>query len=144
MENASKALIIAGAILLAILIIGLGVYVFGIANGALGNISKTMDPTKVAAYNKEFELYEGTQSGTNARTLYNTIRSHNNANKDDTTLQVTLTIGGSDYAEGTEIAAPTAAVTLPGNTLKAGKTYMVTFATDPNSGFITACNIREK
>ena len=32
MENASKALIIAGAILLAILIIGLGVFIFQKAN----------------------------------------------------------------------------------------------------------------
>lgn len=144
MENASKALIIAGAILLAILIIGLGVYVFGIAKGSLGNISKTMDPTKVAAYNSEFEQYEGTQSGSNARALYNVIRSHNNANKDDPTLQIVLTIEGNDFDEGAEQAAPEEPVQPVANTLKAGNTYNITFATDPNSGFITACNIRKK
>lgn len=37
MENASKALIIAGAILLSILIIGLGMFIYQQASGAMGN-----------------------------------------------------------------------------------------------------------
>ena len=38
MENASKALIIAGAILISILLIGLGVYVYTMAAGATQNV----------------------------------------------------------------------------------------------------------
>lgn len=142
MENASKALIIAGAILLSILIIGLGMFIYQQAAGAMDGAN--LDPQKVAAYNGEFEQYEGTQSGVQAKALYNLIRSHNNAKTDDTTLQITLTIDGNDFAAGANQAASLTAVTMPANTIKSGATYNVTFATDPNSGLITACNIKKK
>ena len=144
MENASKALIIAGAILLSILIIGLGMYIYTQAAGVMGDAN--LDPQKVQSYNSPFLQYEGTQSGTNARALYNLIRSHNNANVDDTSLQVQLRIDGGDYEAGATQASydGEASVVLPANTLKAGKTYNITFATDPNSGYITACNIQAK
>lgn len=142
MENASKALIIAGAILLSILIIGLGMFIYTQAAGAMGNAN--LDPQKVAAYNTQFEQYEGTQSGTQARALYNLIRSHNQGNIDDASLQIELTISNSEYAPGATKEAPSANVTLPANTLAIGNTYNVTFAVDPNSGYITACNIKKK
>lgn len=142
MENASKALIIAGAILLSILIIGLGMFIYQEARGALEGAS--MDQAKVEAYNGEFLQYEGKCSGSQAKALYNAIRSHNSTNTDDETLQITLTIGGTEFEQGATQAAPTAAVQLPPNTLKSGATYNVTFATDPNSGYITACNIKQK
>ena len=142
MENASKALIIAGAILLSILIIGLGMFIYQQAAGAMDGAN--LDPQRVSAYNGEFEQYEGTISGVQAKALYSLIRSHNNAEIDDPTLQITLTIDGQDFAAGSTQAASDTAVTLPANTLQSGSTYNVTFATDPNSGFITACNIKKK
>ena len=142
MENASKALIIAGAILLSILIIGLGMFIYQQAAGAMSGAN--LDPQKVDAFNSPFQQYEGTVSGTQARSLYNLIRTHNNGKVDDTTLQVALTIDGNDFEAGATQAASDTAIVLPANTLKAGKTYNVTFATDPNSGYITACNIRAK
>lgn len=142
MENASKALIIAGAILLSILIIGLGMFIYNQAAGAMGGAN--LDPQKVAAYNTQFEQYEGTQSGAQARALYNLIRSHNQGNIDDPTLQIELTIQGTPFKAGDTKPAPTEKVSLPDNKLKAGNTYSVTFATDPNSGYITACDISLK
>lgn len=144
MENASKALIIAGAILLAILIIGLGMFVYQQASGAMDGIG--MDSERVTAYNAPFLQYEGTVSGTEAKALYSLIRNHNNSKGvDDVSLQIALTIGGPQLEGDTaHQAAPTAAVDLPSNTLQNGATYEVTFATDPNSGFITACDIFQK
>ena len=142
MENASKALIIAGAILLAILIIGLGMFVYTQASGVMDGIG--MDSQAVSAYNAQFEEYAGTVSGAEAKALYGVIRDHNRANIDDYTRQITLTIGGTEFAADATQEVPTAAVTMPANTLKNGSTYGVTFAVDPNSGYITACNIAEK
>ena len=71
MENASKALIIAGAILLSILIIGLGMFIYQQAAGAMNGAN--LDPQKANAYNQEFLNYQGTISGANARALYNTL-----------------------------------------------------------------------
>ena len=90
------------------------------------------------------DLCGWTVSGAEAKSLYNAIRDHNRTNIDDYTRQITLTIGGTEFAADATQEVPTAAVTMPANTLKNGSTYGVTFAVDPNSGYITACNISEK
>ena len=138
MENASKALIIAGAILLAILIIGLGMFIYQKAAGAMSGTG--LESEKANAYNSEFKQYEGTISGSNARALYEKIASHNRVNTDDYSLQITLTIGDTELTGG--VFEPTNNATIATNTLKAGQTYHVTF--DYNkSGYITKCNIMQ-
>ena len=143
MENASKALIIAGAILLSILIIGLGMAIYQQASGAIGNAN--MDPQKIQAYNSEFASYEGTKSGTQVRALLDIIRSHNLANTDDPSLNVVAMT--SSAANVT--AAPTELVTASAvndikKTINAGKTYTVDFGYDANSGYIVAVGIVAK
>ena len=75
MENASKALIIAGAILLAILIIALGVYIFNQAKSATNMDDLTNQ--QVAAHNATFQNYEGTINGTQAKSLIDEVRNNN-------------------------------------------------------------------
>ena len=151
MENASKALIIAGAILLSILIIGLGVYIFGVARGALGNVN--LDPQKVSAYNSDFDQYQGTQSGTNARALYQSIQSHNRVNQDDTSLQIAcevktsaVNLQSAQQNEATTSATPfepadTAPTLADLGKIKAGNQYYVYFQYG-KSGYITKCTIQ--
>ena len=57
MENASKALIIAGAILLSIAIIGIGMYVYQSVSGTIQDAAG-MTEEEVNAYNQEFETFE--------------------------------------------------------------------------------------
>lgn len=61
MENASKALIIAGAILLAILLISLGIMIFSNAQGAIGDGGMT-DAQKTT-FNGKFTKYQGDITG---------------------------------------------------------------------------------
>ena len=75
MENASKALIIAGAILLAILIIALGVYIFNQARSATN--MDDLSNQQVEAHNSTFQNYEGTINGTQAKALIDAIRNNN-------------------------------------------------------------------
>jgi len=76
MENASKALIIAGAILLAILIIGLGIYIY---NQASNSVSDTgMDKMAVRQFNGQFEPYlDKNLSSVEAKALIDTMKSAN-------------------------------------------------------------------
>lgn len=57
MENASKALIIAGSILIAIIILSVLIYVFG----TYRNLAKTQEDTaqqqEIAAFNRQYEAY---------------------------------------------------------------------------------------
>lgn len=143
MENASKALIIAGAILLSILIIGLGMFIYQQAAGAMSGAN--LDPQKAQAFNEQFVKYQGTQQGANARALYSLIASNNRTHTDDPSQQIQMTINDTyltatpDEITDTEEPADTA-VTLPANTLKAGKTYYVRFSYS-KSGYITRCTI---
>lgn len=75
MENASKALIIAGAILLAILIISLGIMIFNQAQEATKNGGMTK--AEISTYNAQYTKYEGIQSGTNVKSLIQEIKANN-------------------------------------------------------------------
>ena len=84
MENASKALIIAGSILVSIVIITLGVMIVTNVTDTIQKNS-SLSEQEISTYNQPFEAYLGTKSGTQARALCDKIRNHNNANTDDET-----------------------------------------------------------
>ena len=78
MENASKALIIAGAILLAIVIISLGLIVVNNVRDTISGASMTQQ--EIEAFNGKFTPYGGDKvSGTQVNALINVISSSNAA-----------------------------------------------------------------
>lgn len=89
MENASKALIIAGAILLSILIIALGVYIFNMAKSSVN--TDTLDSLDISTFNSQFTQYEGDQLGSSVKSLLTAIIASNNTNSDaeDRLIEVT-------------------------------------------------------
>ncbi len=59
MDNASKALIMAGAILISLALVGLGVYIYSLA-GSYGDIaSSTLGAAEAEMANKQISNYEG-------------------------------------------------------------------------------------
>ena len=99
MENASKALIIAGAILLAILLISMGVMVFQQASGITN--TDAVDKLAITTYNKEFTQYEGTNvKGTTVKNLIDAVNVHNQVNK-DASKNVTLNKPGTINSNAT-------------------------------------------
>lgn len=87
MENASKALIIAGAILLAILLISLGIMIFSQAQDTVSNSG--MNDAAKTSFNNRLLKYEGTnKKGSEVKALINEV---NVINSDDTTPTITLT-----------------------------------------------------
>ena len=80
MENASKALIIAGSILLAILIIGLGVFIYNQASNTVGETG--MDQVAIRQFNGQFEPYiNKTIDSTAAKALIDTVNLSNKSGK---------------------------------------------------------------
>lgn len=59
MENASKALIMAGSMLIGIIIISIGVYLFSAFGGTSRNIQEQIDSRVLAEFNNNFEKYLG-------------------------------------------------------------------------------------
>ena len=86
MENASKALIIAGAILLEILIIGLGIFIY---RQAANTVSDTgMDQLSIQQFNGQFENYIKTNvSASNVRALLDTVSSNNATSETKVTVK---------------------------------------------------------
>ena len=95
MENASKALIIAGAILISILIISFGVIILGQGGDVIQNAN--MNETEMAAFNGKFTAYEGKKvSGSNVRQLIRTA-NQSNANNESHEVRVGAKIGSTTY-----------------------------------------------
>lgn len=59
MENATKALLIAGSVLIAILLIAIGVKILSSTSGTTEATQSTMDATAVATFNGKFTQYLG-------------------------------------------------------------------------------------
>lgn len=81
MENASKALIIAGSILLAILIIAMGVMIFNNAKNAAD--TSTFDTAEINMFNQKFERYSNNQLGSQVKSLISFAISNASTNKDE-------------------------------------------------------------
>lgn len=62
MENASKALIMAAEILVGVLIISIGVYLFGTLGQYSAETTAEMEDAQIAQYNQQFLQYYGTSS----------------------------------------------------------------------------------
>lgn len=92
MENASKALIIAGAILLSILIISLGIFIFTQAQTTINSVN--MSEQEIMTFNNKFTQYEGDNVlGVKVNTLFDNIRVNNASyNNGDNTTPICLTI----------------------------------------------------
>ena len=80
MENASKALIIAGAILIAILLIGIGVGLISAVSDPAAQGTDEIVQAGIKAANAKFEKYQGKQTGSNIISLIKEIRIHNSSN----------------------------------------------------------------
>ena len=77
MENATKALIIAGSILIVILLIAMGVSIFKSTSGTTDQVDSTMQTTEMAMFNNQFTMYAGKQSGSRVKALANAVIANN-------------------------------------------------------------------
>ena len=88
MENASKALIIAGAILISILLISIGIILINSGRDVTSTGVSGMNSPTIQTFNSQFTPYEGTKKGSEIRSLYNTV---NASNATDEIHQVSVT-----------------------------------------------------
>lgn len=132
MENASKALIIAGAILLSILLISLGIFVFTQAQDTMGSIN--LNEQEVMAFNNKFLPYEGKIRGTQLKQLLQTVRTVNAAaTEEEGTTEDKVKIKGGAGISGTDSTNM--------KKIQAGKTYDVTLEYNAKTTMVEAITI---
>ena len=120
MENASKALIIAGAILISILIVGLGVIIYNNVSGLAQ--SGTLSQEEISAHNSPLEQRFGDHvSGTNVKSLLSSVNSINRTamvNNEKIGNLIYVQLDGKDITDGTSGTVDT-------SDIKTGRTYTV-------------------
>ena len=80
MENATKALLIAAAVLIAIILISLGLAV--VRQGQEAVQDADLSEAEATTFNSKFTMYEGSNVSTSrVNALYNAVFSHNNQEK---------------------------------------------------------------
>lgn len=78
MENASKALIIAGAILISILLITVGVLIMNSINPVQKGVEDEGQKYAIKIFNAQFTIFEGTsQTAQEVKSLFSTIEASN-------------------------------------------------------------------
>ena len=88
MENASKALIIAGAILISILLITVGIMIFQSSSGLFNTAKSSMSDQEKNMFNQKFTMYEGTKA--TAAEVKELIRAINSNNADAANPQIKI------------------------------------------------------
>ena len=107
MENASKALIMAGAVLIAILIISLGVLIFKNMSNSVVNDS-SLQKEEISSFNSKLSPYLGkNKSGSQVKEMIQKAVSINQdaKNREDPLRRVTVQLNGTDivsFAQGSK------------------------------------------
>lgn len=148
MENASKALIIAGAILLSILIIGIAMFIFNSANETLEKTVSRMSEQEQSTHNQRFQKFAGDRrSGTDVKSLVSEMTQN---------YTTQLNNGELGRVPGVNYSAGTTTITIDqkagdvdqqfndmmGN-IKATRSYKVDVLVDPAAGIVNQINITE-
>lgn len=104
MENATKALLIAAAVLVAILIISLGLVVFNMAAETVNN-SANLSAQEIQSFNEQFTQYQGDNvRGSNVNALLKTALNNNITKKQEskTAMMVAVKLGNTTVLNGSD------------------------------------------
>ncbi len=102
MDNASKALVMAGAILIAVMLISLGVYLFNVAKGQAEGTGQQLQTFQVESYNSRYTSYFGkNKSLAEVQSLVSLVNSHNHNQTEVNTYGGMVTISATNIVNGT-------------------------------------------
>lgn len=141
MENATKALLIAAAVLVAILVISLGLVVYNMASETIDSVN--FSGQEVTAFNDKFEQYRGENvRGSEVNALLKTALNANMQSKsegldpNDGNKFVTVNLDGS------EVLTP-ASTGLGTTKANSSKLYTVEILYNEDTGFAETINAAE-
>lgn len=133
MENATKALLIAAAVLVAILIISLGLAVYNKASSATD--SADLSATEIQAQNEKFLKYEGkNRRGSEVNALLETVLNSNLTAKTD---GAKISVGKSEASKEDYLKKSDTSY----KKVDTSKLYTITCIRDTNGGNITLITV---
>lgn len=140
MENATKALLIAAAVLIAILIISLGIVVYNMASETMESVN--FSEQEITAFNDKFTQYEDEHvRGSNVNALLKTVLDSNMKSRAD----------GLNPADGVKFVSVTGSVTLSADATSIGankantaELYTVVVNRNTTSGFVDTITVTQE
>ena len=151
MENASKALIIAGAILLSILIIAIGMYIYTSSHNSISEAGSQISEQEKTSFNQQWTPYEGAQGGNNVKALLQKVIANCNINaqEEQRLVDVYCTKATSQDTRNTKIDIDVGNVeqkitelTTLRNDIETKHTYYVDLEYSPKTSLVERINIR--
>ena len=142
MDNASKALIIAGAVLIAVMLVSVGVLVYNRASGTISTALSETDRLQIELENKKYDTYAGNAKGRDhVVQLLGVVRQAYLSGAEHT---VEVTFAGDKPTGVVTVKDAATGKTSMDNVQKATNlTYNIAFTKD-NSGYINKCTITGK
>lgn len=128
MENASKALLIAGAILIVIVLISVGMLIVNSTQDMTERAATTSTSQAMQVFNQQFTQYEGTQKGSTVKTLIQTVTASNGAE----------TAAGSEHSVTINYGTGLSSSAIV-NSLR----YTITLTDSDNDGYIDTIAINQ-
>lgn len=99
MENSTKALLIAGSVLVAIVIIAIGINILSSTSGVTNQVGDVSNTMATSVFNSQFTPYLGNSvSGTQARSLVQKIMA-SNSNSSYTISVWDQSVSGNDHTD---------------------------------------------
>jgi len=128
MENASKALLIAGSVLIVILLIGVGMMIYNGATETINQSTTQMSSQQIQMQNQQYTPYEGSNvRGTKVKQLLETIKASEAAGGVPMTFDSNGTITSKDQS----------------STVVTSHQYTVTFSDADTDGLIDSVSIKD-
>ena len=141
MENASKALIIAGAILISIILVSVGVIVVQSLNP--DEALSSMSQQEIDSFNSKFTSNAGNnRQGTIAKSVISAVITNNSQYMDDTSRQVKITTVGLS-SDAREITDPNE-LTPVRNAIVTTARYDINFTVNTKTGLVDVITITKK
>lgn len=91
MENASKALLIAGAVLICIVLISIGMLIVNSSQDVTSQVDDITKTQSVTSFNSTYNNYQGTQKGAAVKTLFQSVAANNSQNKSEHQITIKFT-----------------------------------------------------
>lgn len=143
MENAVKALLIAAAVLVAILLISLGVGIFNSASEQMEGAD--LSEYQIKQFNDKFKKYEGTnKSGSDVNALLEVVFNHNMSEEEASNRVAVIFNGTTGKPTGWTDVATAAKPTTSYKKVSTGNTFEVKVEYNSKSGLINKVTITGK
>lgn len=134
MENATKALLIAAAILIAIVLISIGVFVLRQGQNAMSSVN--MSESEILAFNGKFTPYEGTQRGSQVNALLDRVAISNREQAESGGTKITIDGNSGAALSGTNLDTV--------QTKVSSNAYFKVTCTQDNNGLINKITINKQ